>query len=554
MKFQKVLALSLLLLGTTGLTACDPNQPSSSSVSSSSSSSSWQPGENAIDGAEQPYYKSEDLVADLNDLGKMRLSQDKFGLPQKGKANILVVPVTFLEDSNDEKFTSNQLTNLKSAYFDSEVSDNSYPSVKAYYADISNGELDIDGVVSPSITLPDNAISYLERAYLEGETKIKTEILEYIYDYLFEETQTYNLADFDSNKDGKIDGIVLAYGYPSFKDDTLYQASDSSSQAIFANLFNSDTYFNCDFSYYWKESKVNSFTFTSGKYIESFYINPTSGTYNKASRDSHEFIKQVGRMLGLEDYSDLTGNANGNYRAPLAGSDMMEIAVGSHNPFSLYSLGYIQPQKLVASQVSSSVDINLTEDNSTLILETKDNGIFGEYLMVQLYTPTGVNKLDSTSPYYLNHQTSSQLGIRVYKVDSRLVRGYDDYELYEDSIDFDASLINSKGEEVKYRYDYAFTNSYTNKYSSYGIGFEFPLVEILKKDESNRHMLSSSYTYSDDDMFYQGDVFGDDTPSEFYKNFKFDGDGYNREALGLKFTVKTLNKTNNSATITVERI
>ena len=187
----------------------------------------------------------------------MRLSQDKFGLPQKGKANILVVPVTFLEDSNDEKFTSNQLTNLQSAYFDSEVSDNSYPSVKAYYADISNGELDIDGVVSPSITLPDNAISYLERAYLEGETKIKTEILEYIYDYLFEETQTYNLADFDSNKDGKIDGIVLAYGYPSFKDDTLYQASDSSSQAIFANLFNSDTYFNCDFSYYWKESKVN---------------------------------------------------------------------------------------------------------------------------------------------------------------------------------------------------------------------------------------------------------------------------------------------------------
>lgn len=549
---------------STSFTSSSSQQESTSQTSSSSSSTlsydeNWTPGDEALLDATQPTIKnpSGDYSAPIN---KLRASNQKEGLPSKGQANILVAPIQFKDDdlssmASEIVYKDPDLYNLNQAYFGQ---DNSYPSVSEYYDYMSNSSLKLSGVITPIVTLEEDYSYYLNIIGNATDTKesLYTQILNYVYNYLFVETKTYYDQDFDSNDDGKVDGIVLAYDWPSFKSDTGYQMQSSSDQAIVEEFFNSDTYFYKDIKEYNELLQVNSFTFTSGKYISSYYLDSSdNATYG--TNDSHEFIKQVGRMMGLEDYSDRVGKTiNGStvYRAPLGNLDMMEVGVGELNPFDLYQLGYIEPQKVFTNNFSTTQTIELTEENNTLLLGYKDTGIYGEYLLIQLYDgTTDINSKDSSSPYYLNYSAVSDIGIKVYKVDSRLVRGINEFELFEDEVDYSKTGLDAKGNQVKYSYDYAFTNDYDNKYAEQGIVFEFPILELLKKDESNRHAVNKLFSYTSSDLFKEGDVFGDSSSSTgFYRSFKFDGDGYSRDTLGVSFKVTSLSSSN--ATITIERI
>jgi len=560
MKRKVIFGLSIILLSNMILTSCDKtssNQTSDITSSGLTYDSSWEPGGESLTDAVQPEVKnpSGEYSAPIS---KLRASQEKIGLPNKGQANILVVPIQFKGDdasvmASEIVYTSAELANLDIAYFGTS---NEYPSVSEYYSLASNNQLKLSGVVSPLVEL-EYDYSYYLGLVGNGTTtpfELYVDILDYVYEYLFVTTETYYDQDFDSNDDGKVDGIVLAYDWPSFKSDTGYSMDDSSSQTIVEQFFNSETYFYHDIKEYEKDLKVNSFTFTSGKYISSGFVNGSSYTYS--TQDSHEFIKQVGRMLGLEDYSDSVGktiDSSSVTRAPLGSTDMMEVGVGELNPFSLSLLGYLTPQKLFASSVTSDVSVTLNSENDTLLLGLTDKGIFSEYLLIQYYdADSRINELDHTSPYYLGYSSISESGVRVYKVDARLVRGLDDYELYESEPDYDALGTDRKGEQRKYSYDFAFTNDYENHYSSYGISFEFPLIQLLKKDETNRHAVDSTFNYTSADLYKEGDSFGGETDTNFYRNFKFDGDGYTRDSLGLSFKVSSLN--DDGAVLNIGRI
>jgi len=522
----------MLLTSLFGLVSCNP---SSDPSSSDTYDSSWTPGQKALEGANQPSLKNPQ--GDYSSpISKLRKSENKVGLPTKGEANVLIVPIQF-KDNDSFAFTSKELENLDKAYFETDLLRRDRSSVNEFYTIMSSEAMNLQGVVSPVITLEDTYVNYIYEAINTSYTQVKYEILSYVYDYLFNQTQTYYLQDFDSNDDGKVDNIVLAYDFPSLKSDTGYSVSST----YLTSFFNSDTFFEADVEDYQDENTlVNSFTFTSGKYIKSIYVS-SSGNYSYASKDAHEYCKQIGRAMGLDDLSDTTGNDDSTYRAPLGYTDIMDAAIGEHNPFSLYLLGYIQPQKIISSEVTSSQTITLDETNHTVLLASKDSGIFGEYLLVQFYDASNkINKNDSKGPYYLGYSTVETSGVRVYKIDSRLAKKIDsNYYLYEDEVDLEDGNV----------YDFAFTNNYVND----KVGNNFPLVEILKKDESNRHMISSSFLYSSLDIYQEGDVFGSSsTASQFYYNFTFDGNGYNGDRLGLSFTVNSVS--DEAASITIERI
>ena len=83
---------------------------------SDSYDSSWTPGEFAIPDAVQPEVKNPQGI--YNNLGKMRRSQGREGLPQQGEGNLLVVPVEFADDlSNSIAIDESVRDSLNSAFF-----------------------------------------------------------------------------------------------------------------------------------------------------------------------------------------------------------------------------------------------------------------------------------------------------------------------------------------------------------------------------------------------------------------------------------------------------
>jgi len=554
-KKQKILCLSPLVLFSMILTSCNENpstsistEPSvsdsvsvsdetstSESTSTSVSTSVTHP-EDPIEDAQQPVYTKP--KGEVNSVGKMRHSSSKSGLPQAGEANILVVPIQFtLDNAPLNDFSEGEIENLRQTYFN-DTDENIYPSVHQYYYDSSFGNLDLSGVVAPVYTPSSDFLTLLYRTGSFSQELVASEIMDEIYDYYFTRTGTYNIEDFDADKDGKIDAISLVYNYTFWY--SSLTTGNSTLDSLLSAFCTSATYFPSE-----TETPINSLTWTSSYYGSEEALAATSRQYN--SRDSHEYIVQTGYMLGIDNYFDTVGNVNlGYYRAPLGLTDMMDFGVGDHNAFTKYQMGWIEPTLITPADVDDdglTVTLNPSvETGDCLILAPEETGLFDEYLMIELYTPTEVNSIDA-SKGNLGWYSLAFAGLKVYKVDSRLVKGNgSSFSLFEGTPDFSSNDI----------YDYAFSNNSFSNYADYGIGNDFPLVELLKKDGSNRHMTNYVNYVENTDLFTAGDSFGTEDQYEgFYKNYRFNGDGYEGQLLGLSFTVDSLS--NNSASLTIRR-
>lgn len=502
MQLKKSLVFCSLLCFLALTTGCNNDsstapEPGGETSTPSSYDPNWQPGSSALAGAVQPEVKNP--TGQMNQLGLMRASASEAGLPQSGSANILVVPVEFTlgEDyTPDEKdeITEAQRTALSDAYF------NESDSVVSYYSESSSEKLNLNGVVTPTVTLPEDFATYVLAANSRGKETVLAEITDYVYSYLFEETETYYSFDFDADKDGKIDNLVIAYSWDFgswvFPGDTTYNTQ-------LENFFSEGTFFNLS-------DDVDSTTWTTAKVDENHGVN--------------QYVREVGRSLGLDYYFDSTGA-----RAPLGNTDIMdEAASGDQNPFSKYLLGWETPTVYTAASVTADTKVTLTADNS-IILAPSDVSLFGEYLIVDLATTA---------------DGFTEAGVRVYQVDSRLARENGEYfypYLYSAETQFDDAS-----------YTFAYSNDSVNPLTNYGIDSNYPLVTLLDKDGSNRQMTDASITMDAEDLFKQGDEFGAESVIEgFYENFRFHGDGANGPKLGLTFTVDSI--TNNQAAITIRR-
>ena len=128
--------------------------------------SSWIQGENAITN-NIPSIKNPN--GECTTINELRRSQNNIGLPTKGDANILVVPIDFLGDfanqiftNVDVTYTDKDLSNIEKTYF-ADISNNIFPSVKSFYKASSFNKLNLNGVVSPVVTLPKEYKDYLSK-------------------------------------------------------------------------------------------------------------------------------------------------------------------------------------------------------------------------------------------------------------------------------------------------------------------------------------------------------------------------------------------------------
>ena len=132
--------------------------------------------------------------------------------PSIGDINLLVVPIEF---SDKESFTKEQLNNINYS-FNGNKEDNSndyWESLKSYYNKSSYGKLNFNCVISDVFTPSFTSSLFVAKEnanldYFQTGTHV---LAEEVYNKATINSKPINYKDFDSNKDGYVDGVWFIF-------------------------------------------------------------------------------------------------------------------------------------------------------------------------------------------------------------------------------------------------------------------------------------------------------------------------------------------------------
>jgi hypothetical protein len=191
-----------------------------------------------------------------------------------------------------------------------------------------------------------------------------------------------------------------------------------------------------------------------------------------------------------------------------------------------------------------SITIGAFQTTHELILLTpscnKYNSAFDEYLLLELYTPTGLNAFDCSYSYG-GIKGPSATGIRLWHVDARLA--------YYTGNTFSSSLINSPYQNSNYGVITACTNSFDDPdYGSVlgGTYFNYHLLDLVHNSKTLSY--HNTTMVSNNSLFGNGSSFSMSTyKSQFYNSGKLNSG----KDLGWSFTV-SISGSGANATATIQ--
>ncbi len=240
--------------------------------------------------------------------------------PSTGDVKILVVPVDFSDKTKDS--ISFSISKIKQSLTDENLS---RKSLKNYYAKSSFNKLNLSFEVATSWYRAKNKSTY----YNDSET-----ISELVNDILAYYDDKYNYTQFDSNKDGAIDGIILVHTLDSSTDiDISWPATRNNVQMN-------------------ENSERDKY---DGVFAYRFFHINYDQIYVNAKIDTYTLIHEFGHLMGLDDYYD-TNYTQRTFLPPLNGLDVMDETYCEHNPFSKLLLGWISEGKVINH--SKTIELN----------------------------------------------------------------------------------------------------------------------------------------------------------------------------------------------------
>lgn len=408
---------------------------------------------------------------------------DLLPLESKGAYHCLVVPVQF----SDYAVTNTQLDNLNKA-FNGSTTDTGWQSVKTYYQTSSYDNLDMTFDIQ-SVYTAKNDSSYYETTTktvtCEGESvKVAGDaiILEEVMAWI---TPQIDLSVYDHDNNGILDAIWIIYTAPVVYDSSDDASSSSDDESIYWAYVTSyakddsdnTKYDNLDLGYYlfagfdfmneYTGNANDPYNDTTGQYVNA--------TISGLKINASTYIHETGHLLGLDDYYDYyqnQGSDNG-----LGGADMMDYTVGDHNAYSKMMLGWVNPTVVTTTQ---TVTLNPFESSGSCIMVLLDyNGsYFSEYLLIDLYTNTGLNTAhanQANSYLYYDYDTEkgAAYGVRIYHVSSKIAE-----------------------------------NPYTDEYGSFtecnNSVTEFPLIKLVQADGEKDFSADEYGLCSADDLWKAG--------------------------------------------------
>ena len=195
---------------------------------------------------------------------------------------------------------------------------------------------------------------------------------------------------------------------------------------------------------------------------------------------------------------------------------MQDCNVGDHNVWTKTALGWIDPIIIDTSEnIPAKVHLNPRENGGAIFITNDYSGsVFDEYLVLELYTPNGLNELDSTTAYDSYYgRMPQESGVKLYHVDARLIDNVQSgRQVYYDS--------SSLAEGIP---DHYVTIGASNTYSydrNYTVEL-FEQIELVSSDPNGGSYQRRFGPYSSSDFFQTGDTFDMDT----YKSFTYRNSG-----------------------------
>ncbi len=383
------------------------------------------------------------------------------GMPSTGEVKILVIPVQFTNAS--AQFTNAEDVHdiLEEAFFaeNENGEDTPWESLHSYYKKASFGRLNITGKVTSIVTYE------AEDTTLDASnTSLASTITKNAINQLVNKGEV-NLADYDSNKDGYIDGVEVVY-CTSQPTPSSFGTSDSGSSDLWWNFTT-----NAGGVQNLAKPGVNRIFWSRFDYLTNAYYanvkdesgNPIGKRLNGNAVDAHTIIHETGHMMGAPDYYSYDHNEGA------AGCvDMMDMNVGDHNAYTKMAYNWVAP--MVVDGSSSNFEITLPSYTDTgkfllvrnTVADKWNQTPYDEYLIIEYYTPTGVNEMDSTgypewssqvsstgSAAYGHGGTYEHPGLQVFHVNARVAS--------------EQGSLNDKGEKVKGSGKIAYTDSPKNQ-------------------------------------------------------------------------------------------
>ena len=513
-----ILSLGLII----GLTACNAAPISSSSSSSSSSVSNSSEGvvitkdskgtatikiskDNQFSGTDR-YLSPKDVelkytYGDLNGT----LSNNENVCPSTGDVNLLVIPVHL--PGGDAYKTDAVKEDIKTAFFSKEDKTRmGTNSLTEYFNKSSYGKLNFQGTVTDWFDVTEHTtIDSADDVTAGSSGTIISEILRNAASWA-KETQGIDLKDYDKNDDGSIDAVWLVYDHLDWsteyalnlKADPTYNGSGLNS--AFWNFTSWD--FGTDRNTVeGNDPTTSAFSWASFDMLYTSYAKhddndvPDITDLSSIMLDTHTFIHETGHLLGLDDYY---ASDNSNYH-PAGKSTMMDLNICDLDSYSKMLLGWVTPfvvygtsEILIPTATSSDHSVIVIPSDFASLSDTVQKRIdkgtidsfvysfnpFSEYMMIDLYSPDGLNEQDTYGEYiYGRDPGMSKTGVRIYHIDSRI---------------FKCSVIN---------YDGGQKLSYTDGYVWDGGELEDNEAILMpisnQKTESTSFQLPESFNYYD---------------------------------------------------------
>ena len=441
------------------------------------------------------YYRPSEYSLNNQDINNSVL---RYTLNPVGDQKLLVVPVYF---SDGPTWTPLMQENLNTAFFGNSA-DTAWESVSSFYKKSSYGQLNISGeVYSTPYRISLTTVEANRMVDAELSAKVAS-------DFQKTSISSDKLKEYDKDNDGFVDAVCFIYS-SNFRGGT--------------NLWAWVTWTN-------ERANRNRPTFNNHMWASYHF---TNYVYNTGI-DSLTFIHETGHLLGLDDYY---GGA-GSY-SPLGGPDMMDLNIVDHNAFTKTVSNWVYPYIVDGTKEKTVIEISsFVETGEAIIINNKWNGsAFDEYLLVEFYTPTGLNYKQSILPTDLRLKTKgfSIPGVKIYHVDARL-----------------AELNNNKGRLEFKNYVTTKPNFEKNYYlpaasnlaKATFVQSDFKLIHLMEASGTNSFKQGS---YANNmTLFQAGDSF---TPSAvfFPKGTRFNS------GLSANYTINILDIGSTKATIEIQK-
>lgn len=438
--------------------------------------------------------------------------------PSIGEPKLLIVPIWF---TNSDRYIKGQgkqnvREDIEKAYIGT-PEETGWHSVSSFYKEESKGKCDLKATVTDWYEI-DQKTSYYYRS-----TGRVMRLVSDAVGWYFGNHPEDSRSNYDTDHDGYLDGVMLIYGCPDYTELNIGTVDTSNLWAYCYWLQNPELKDPANpgpNSFFWASY---DFMYDTDKAMERAGTSYGGGDNRFCDVDAHTYIHEMGHVFGLDDYYDYSSNFD-----PAGSFSMQDYNVGGHDPYSVMALGWANP---IVPTKSCQIEFDSFQETHDVVLLSANYGEspFDEYLLLELYTPTGLNEFDSKNRYKQAYPLGpSTCGIRLWHVDARLL-------LHKDSGDY---AITNKAINDDGCVEHAFSNTYGSDGHGSPLGpnyLNYKLLQLIRNNPLETYKSKTMLGY--EDLFYVGDTF---SISQFQKQFIKENDLNAENHFTWSFTVDSV--------------